>query len=98
MDGGAVLQTLVLSLGLLALVGAVAWHAIDTLWARRLVARREVLVQLRSGAAMQGTLWSRHGRTVVLKGAQLFEPGADPKSMDGAVVLDRDTVDWIQVA
>lgn len=92
------MQTLVLTLGVLAIVGAVAWHAVDTLWSRRLVARRTVLVQLRSGAAMQGTLWSRHGRTVVLKGATLLEPGADKVAMDGAVVLDRDTVDWIQIA
>lgn len=92
------LQLTVIAVALLALLGVVVWHAIDTLWARRLVARRSVLVQLRSGAAMQGTLWSRHGRVLVLKGAQLFEPGAEPKDMDGTVVLDRDTVDWVQVA
>lgn len=98
MDGGAVLQTLVLTLGVLVLVAAVGWHAIDTLWSRRLMVRREVLVQLLSGRAVRGVLWARKGRSLVLKSATLLEPGSDPVPMDGDVVLDRGAVDYVQVA
>lgn len=97
MDGGAVLELLVIACALLVLVSAVAWHAVDTLWTRRLMTRRTVLVQLRSGHAVKGLLWKRSGRTVVVKGAELFEPGADPVKLSGPVVLDRDAVEWIQV-
>ncbi len=97
MDGGAVLQTLVLSLGVLALVGAVVWHAIDTLWSRRLTARREVLVQLRSGNAVRGVMWARKGRTLVVKGATWYEPGAEPAQQEGSVLLDRDAAECKQV-
>jgi hypothetical protein len=98
MDGGAVLQLTVIAVALLALVGVVAWHVVDTMWSRRLMVRREVLVQLRSGSAVKGALWARKGRTLVLKSATLLEPGAEAVSMDGDVVLDRDVVDWVQVA
>lgn len=90
-------ELLVIACALLALVGCVAWHAIDTLWARRLMVRREVLVQLRSGNAARGTLWARRGRTLVLKGATLFEPGVDPRETDGDLVVDRGQVDFVQV-
>lgn len=99
MDGGAVVQLVVIACALLVLVGCVVWHAVDTLWARRLVVRRRVLVQLRTGSAVEGVLWATRGRKTVLRGAQLHEPGADkPQPMDGTVVLDRDSVDWIQAA
>jgi hypothetical protein len=92
------MELLVIACALLVLVSAVAWHAVDTLWARRLMVRRRVLVQLRTGAAIEGTLWATRGRKTVLRGAQLHEPGAEPQPMDGTVVLDRDSVDWIQSA
>lgn len=91
-------QFIVLTLASLALVGAVAVHLIDVFWSRRLMARKRVLVNLRSGSAMTGVLWQRRGRTLVLKQAQLLEPGSEPAAMDGAVVVDRDQVEFVQVA
>ncbi len=82
----------------LFLCGAVAWHAVDVLGSRRLMTRKKVLVNLRSGNAMTGVMWSRRGRHLVLKSAQLIEPGADAVPMDGDVVLDRDQVEFVQVA
>lgn len=91
-------QFIVLTLASLALVGAVAWHLIDIAWARRLAFRRRVLVSLRSGSAVTGVLWARRGRTLVLKSAELLEPGSAAVPMDGDVVLDRDQVEYVQVA
>jgi hypothetical protein len=91
------MELVVIAVALLALVAAVVWHAVDTLWARRLVVRREVLVQLLSGNAVRGVLWASKARRLVIKSATLFEPGADPKAMDGDVVVERGNVDYVQV-
>jgi hypothetical protein len=80
------------------LAAAIIWHTVDVMWSRRLMVRRRVLVNLRSGRAVTGTLWVRRGRLLVLKSAQLLEPGAEPVSMDGDVILDRDQVDFVQAA
>lgn len=90
-------ELIVLTVATLVLVGGVAVHLIDTFWARRLVTRKRVLVSLRSGSAVEGVLWKRRGRVVVLKSAQLHEPGSAPASMDGDVVVDRDQVEYTQV-
>ena len=92
------MEFVVLSLGVLAIVGAVVWHVVDTLWARRLMVRRQVLVQLLSGRAVRGVLWALKGRLLVLKSATLLEPGSDPVAMDGDVVIERAQVDYTQVA
>lgn len=92
------MEFVVLSLGVLVIAAGVAVHVFDVLWARRLVVRRRVLVNLRSGRAITGTLWVRRGRTLVLKSAELLEPGAAPVSMDGDVILDRDQVEFVQAA
>lgn len=81
-----------------ALLAVIVWHVVDVLWARRLVVRRRVLVNLRSGKAMSGAMWARRGRTLVLKDAELIEPGQAPVVMDGTIVVDRDEVEFVQVA
>jgi len=91
-----VIEATVLVLGVLAIAAAVVWHAIDVAWSRRLVVRRRVLVQLDTGRAVVGTLWSTKGRRVVVKGAELFEPGSEPTRMDGDVVIERARVEYIQ--
>lgn len=92
------MELVVMSLAVAAIAAAVVWHCIDVLWARRLVVRRQVLVNLRSGRAVSGVLWARKGRVVVLKSAQLIEPGSDPLGMDGDVILDRDQIEFMQAA
>lgn len=91
------IELVVLAVAALFLVAAVAWHAVDVIGVRRLTTRKRVLVNLRSGRAMTGVLWSRKGRTLVLKSAELIE-GVDPVPMDGDVVIDRDQVEYVQVA
>jgi hypothetical protein len=91
-----VIQLVVLALGVFAIAAAVAWHLIDVFWSRRLVTRRRVLVQLDTGRAVVGTLWTTKAHRVVVKGAELFEPGTEPTRMDGDVVIERARVEYIQ--
>jgi hypothetical protein len=93
-----VIELVVLALGVLVIAAGVAVHVFDQVWSRRLMVRRQVLVQLRSGRAVTGVLWQRRGRSVVLKSAQVLEPGSEPTVMDGDVVVDRDQVEYVQVA
>jgi hypothetical protein len=91
-----VIELVVLALGVCAIAGGVVWHVVDLLWSRRLVARRRVLVQLDTGRAVVGTLWSTKGRRVVIKSAELLEPGNEPTRMDGDVIVERERVEYIQ--
>lgn len=90
------IELAVLALGVLAIAGGVAWHLVDVVWSRRLVVRRRVLVQLDTGRAVVGTLWSTKASRVVVKSAELFEPGSEPTRMDGDVVIERARVEYIQ--
>lgn len=92
-----VVTVLVTVLCVLVLVAAALLLA-DLVWWRRLMLRRRVMVNLRSGRAVTGVLVRRYGRTLVLKQAQALEPGAEPAGMDGDVVIDRSMVDFVQVA
>ena len=93
------IELVVLSLGVLVIAAGVVWHIVDLLWARRLVVRRRVLVQLDTGRAVIGTLWCTKAHRVVLKAAELLEPGTDgPTRMDGDVVIERARVEYIQAA
>lgn len=92
------MELAVLTVSVLCIAGAVAWHVVDVFAARRLASRRRVLVSLRSGRALTGLLWARRGRCLVLKSAELLEPGAEAVPMDGDVILDRDQVEYVQVA
>lgn len=92
------LAVAVLTLGGLAIIGAVVWHAIDVLGTRRLALRKKVLVNLHSGVAFKGVLWASKGRLLILRGVELLELNADPVSLDGDVLVDRDQVAWVQAA
>ena len=91
------MELVVLILGVVFLVASVAWHAVDVLASRRLAVRKHVLVSLRSDRAVTGVLWARRGRFLVLKSAEMHEPGANPVPLDGDLVLDRDQVEYVQV-
>lgn len=92
------IELLVIGCALLALVGVVAWHVVDVLWARRLVVRRRVVVELVTEQTIAGVMWTRRGRTLVLKNCELLASNASPVPMDGDVIVDRDQVAWVQVA
>lgn len=58
--------------------------------------RHRVVVNLKTGAAIQGVLY-RTGNPLEVKDATVLEPGAEPVQADGAIVIDRDNVDYIQI-
>jgi hypothetical protein len=93
-----VAELVVLTVGVLALVAAIAWHVGQQVWARRLMVRRRVVVNLVGDQAVTGVLWRRVGGFLVLRDARLIEAGADPVSMDGDVLIERDRVLFVQVA
>lgn len=92
------MELVVITVAALFIAGAVAWHGVDVLGTRRLATRKKVLVSLHSGRAVTGILWARRGRSLVLKSAEMLEPGADPVPLDGDLVLDREQVEYMQVA
>ncbi len=92
------MELVVLTVAVLCIAGALIWHGLDLFSARRLAARKRVLVSLRSGRAVTGVLWTQRGRSLVLKSAELLEPGSEAVPMDGDLLLDRDQVEWVQVA
>jgi len=63
----------------------------------RLALRKRVLVNLLDGKAMDGVLYSRRGRLLVLRDVTVLEQGAQPVSVDGEVLVDRNRVDFVQV-
>ena len=89
-------ELIVLSAAVLILLVGVGVHVTDRVGAQRLVIRRRVLVQLHSGRAFTGVLYRRRGRLIVLKNAEMLEPGNQPTTMDGEVVLDRGEVEYVQ--
>lgn len=63
----------------------------------RTAVRHKVIVNLHSGRAFSGVLYAKRGPLLVLCNATMFEPGAQPTEVDGAVVIERDQVEFIQV-
>ncbi|QXO13100.1 RNA binding protein [Gordonia phage Hibiscus] len=62
-----------------------------------LVVHRRVVLNLKSGRAVAGYVTDRKGKAWVVRDAQVAEPGVDPVAVDGAVVVHRDDVDFVQV-
>lgn len=65
---------------------------------RKLALHRRVVVNLTTGSAIEGVLWSEQGDLVVLKDASLMEPGRGSVPMDGEVIVQRDRINFVQVA
>lgn len=57
---------------------------------------RRVVVNLKSGRAVDGLVVRRTGDVLFLKNAVLLEPGAEPAPLDGETVVERAEVDFIQ--
>lgn len=62
----------------------------------RLVVARRVVVNLKSGRAIDGLLVRRSGGLLFLKNAVLHEPDAEPVPLDGEAVVERSQIDFIQ--
>jgi hypothetical protein len=85
----AVLFLVCVAVGLLVvLLGPrVAW---------RPVLARRVVVNLKSGRAVDGLLVKRSGDLLFLREATALEPGAEPARLDGSAVIARADIDFIQ--
>lgn len=64
---------------------------------RRRLTERKLLVNLRSGNAIAGVCTHDARDTLVLKGAMVHQPDAEPTAADGEVLIDRANVDFIQI-
>jgi hypothetical protein len=92
------MEVAVIAVALLVLAAAVVWHVLEDYRGRSIAVHRRVVVQLTDGDhAVTGILWRRTRRLVVVRNAELVEPGREPAPMDGEVVLERDRIAWVQI-
>jgi hypothetical protein len=61
------------------------------------VLQRNVVVNLLSGNAVSGVCSYECRVSLVLRGATVHEPGAEPVPADGELLIDRANVDFIQL-
>ena len=61
--------------------------------------RRRCIVNLRGDDAdsIEGVLWTRRGRWLVLKDARLMHRDDPPVPADGEILIDRDQINFLQV-
>lgn len=60
--------------------------------------RQRVLVNMIDGRAFDAVLYARRGPLLELRDVHLLEPGGgDPVPMDGAVIVERPRIAFIQV-
>jgi hypothetical protein len=85
-----------IALALLFPLGAAAgWWTVARPW--RLVRARRVVVNLRSGQAIEGLLVRQEGPLLFIAEARLHEGSDNPVVIDGQAVVERQTVDFIQI-
>lgn len=63
---------------------------------RRTAVRKRVVINL-ADKAFTGILWAKRGPLLVLRDAQLLEPGREARPVDGEVVIERVRVEFTQV-
>lgn len=63
----------------------------------RLVKARRVVLNLRSGQAIDGLLVRQEGPLLFIAEASLHEGGENPTLIDGQAVVERHTIDFIQM-
>jgi hypothetical protein len=59
--------------------------------------QRKVLINLLSGNAISGVCVHEGRDTIILRGATIHEPDAEPAAADGEILIDRINVDFIQL-
>lgn len=64
---------------------------------RKIVVARRVIVNLRDETAISGYVTDATRGVLVLRGAELLVSGAEPLSISGDVVIDRENVSFIQI-
>lgn len=77
-----------------AMIGGFLWITARP-W--RLVRARRVVVNLRSGQAIDGLLTKQEGSLLFISEARLLEGSDQPTPIDGQAVIERQTIDFIQM-
>jgi hypothetical protein len=92
---GATFMRLLAALVLVAMGAALmrTWMSADR---DRVMLRRRVLVNLDTGRAFSGVLWSKTGDWLVLRNAEMLERGSPATPVDGELILDRRRVEFLQ--
>lgn len=62
----------------------------------KLAMSRRVMVNLTTGAAIDGILWDERGPLLVLRDANLHNQGGSAP-LDGEVIVERVRIDFVQV-
>ncbi|MFC5992940.1 hypothetical protein ACFQE5_01795 [Pseudonocardia hispaniensis] len=89
-------QTVILLIEVALVVAVLAAAVVHRVRETRTAVRRRVLVNLIGGQAIDGVLWARRGRMLILRDAKLLEQGVEPVPMDGEVIIDRQQIDFVQ--
>jgi len=58
--------------------------------------KRTVIVNTKTQLAFRGVLWARRADYLVLRNAELIQPGGQT-DIDGEIVIERANVDFLQV-
>lgn len=58
---------------------------------------RRVIVNTKTQLAFRGVLWARRADYLVLRNAELIQPGGQTTDIDGEIVIERANVDFLQV-
>jgi hypothetical protein len=58
---------------------------------------RSCILNLKSGEALSGVVWSTRAGWIALRKASLLKAGAPPMAIDGDVIVARDNIDFVQV-
>jgi hypothetical protein len=66
-------------------------------WWRPPFVLRSVLLNLKTGEALSGVLWSTNGPWFVLRQASALTVGSKPAAIDGEAVVHRDNIAFVQV-
>lgn len=95
-DAEAAVETTVGFILVLAASGTL-WQVIEYYRGQHVAAKRRVVINLTDDRAVTGILWRRHRDLVVVRGAELIEPGREPLAVDGEMVIERSRIVFTQI-
>lgn len=64
---------------------------------RRVLLRRRVIVNLKTEKAFSGVVTRKAGPLLELHDVELLEGGRPPVKLDGAVIVERANLDFVQI-
>jgi hypothetical protein len=64
---------------------------------RRWVVHRRVIVNTKTDKAFSGVVTRKSGPLIELRDAELLQSGRPPVKIDGAVIIERSNLDFVQI-